>query len=48
MEAVTKAAPERVVFEILRGTATRFQYAEPDWKPMVDTTSKPATTQDAK
>jgi len=48
METVTKAAPERVVFEMLRGVSTRFQYAEPDWKPIVDTTSKPATTQDAK
>lgn len=44
MDTITKAAPERVVFEILRGASTRFQYAEPDWKPIVDTTSKPATT----
>jgi len=48
MEAVTKAMPERVVFEILRGPSTRFQYAEPDWKPITDTTSKPATTQNSK
>ena len=36
MEAISKAQPERVVFEVLRGSDTRFQYAEPDWKPIID------------
>jgi serine protease Do len=33
MEAVTEAQPERVVFVVLRGVRTHFQYVEPDWKP---------------
>ena len=35
MEAVPKAQPERVVFVVLRGTRTHFQYIEPDWGPLV-------------
>jgi serine protease Do len=34
MEAVAKAEPARVVFVVLRGGDTRFQYAEPEWKPV--------------
>ncbi|MFO0838933.1 MAG: PDZ domain-containing protein [Phycisphaerae bacterium] len=33
MEQVAKAQPERVVFVVLRGTQSRFQYVEPDWRP---------------
>jgi S1-C subfamily serine protease len=44
MEAVTKAQPERVVFVVLHGVRTRFEYVEPEWKPM--TSSQPATQKD--
>ncbi len=33
MEEVTEQQPERVVFVVLRGPRTRFQYLEPDWNP---------------
>ena len=33
MEEVTKARPERVVFVVLRGVRTHYQYVEPDWSP---------------
>jgi S1-C subfamily serine protease len=33
MEEVTERQPERVVFVVLRGSRTRFQYVEPDWSP---------------
>jgi serine protease Do len=33
MEAVTEEQPERVVFVVLRGVRTHFQFVEPDWKP---------------
>lgn len=36
MKAITKAQPPRVVFVVLRGVQTRFQYVEPDWKPVLD------------
>ena len=36
MEAVAEQQPERVVFVVLRGVRTRFQYVEPEWKPVVD------------
>jgi serine protease Do len=36
MEAVAEEQPERVVFVVLRGVRTHFQYVEPDWKPEVD------------
>ncbi|MBN2562614.1 MAG: PDZ domain-containing protein [Phycisphaerae bacterium] len=35
MKAVTEAQPERVVFVVLRGVQTRFQYVEPDWSPII-------------
>lgn len=34
MEAIAKAEPARVVFVVLRGADTHFQYAEPEWKPI--------------
>lgn len=37
MKRVTKEQPERVVFKVLRGAQTRFQYVEPEWKPELDT-----------
>lgn len=46
MRKITKDQPERVVFKVLRGAQTRFQYVEPEWKPELDTkaeTSKAAT-----
>jgi len=36
MAEVAKAQPARVVFVVLRGVQTRFQFVEPDWKPVVD------------
>jgi S1-C subfamily serine protease len=41
LKELTAAQPERVVFVVLRGVRTHFQYVEPDWKPEADT--KPAT-----
>lgn len=35
MEAVTKAEPERIVFVVLRGESTHFQFVEPEWSPVV-------------
>lgn len=35
MEDITKQQPQRVVFVVLRGVQTRFQYVEPDWKPVL-------------
>ncbi len=36
MEKVTEAKAERVVFVVLRGIQTRFQFAEPEWKVALD------------
>ncbi|MBX3396185.1 MAG: PDZ domain-containing protein [Phycisphaerae bacterium] len=36
MEAIAKEQPERVVFLVLRGVQTRFQFVEPEWKPAID------------
>ena len=33
MKAITEKESERVVFVVLRGVRTRFQYVEPDWGP---------------
>ena len=33
MEKITERRRERVVFVVLRGPRTRFQYIEPDWSP---------------
>ncbi|MBI5865314.1 MAG: PDZ domain-containing protein [Planctomycetes bacterium] len=39
MDAIAKAEPARVVFVVLRGGDTHFQYAEPEWNPL---SSKPS------
>lgn len=36
MKKVTERQPRRVVFVVLRGVQTRFQFVEPDWKPHLD------------
>ena len=36
MDEITKQQPERVVFVVLRGVRTQFQYVEPEWKPVVE------------
>jgi S1-C subfamily serine protease len=46
MEAVTQAQPERVVFVVLRGVKTRFEYVEPEWKPAAEDGKKPATKEE--
>ncbi len=33
MEKIAEKQPERVVFVVLRGIQTRFQFVEPEWKP---------------
>ncbi|MFQ5495024.1 MAG: PDZ domain-containing protein, partial [Phycisphaerae bacterium] len=40
LEKITERQPERVVFVVLRGVRTHFQYVEPDWNP--DTAAKPS------
>ena len=35
MAAITASQPERVVFVVLRGVRTHFQFVEPDWNPVV-------------
>jgi serine protease Do len=42
MDKVAAAQPERVIFQVLRGVRTGFQYIEPEWKPS-DPTTHPAT-----
>lgn len=42
VKEVTARQPERVVFEVLRGVETRFQYVEPEWKPVLEPTTRPA------
>ncbi len=42
MEAVAQTQPERVVFVVLRGVRTRFQYVEPEWKPVATTQTQQA------
>lgn len=42
MKAVAKEQPQRVVVALLRGVHTRFQFLEPDWKPLLDGKEKPA------
>jgi len=46
MESMTEAEPERVVFVVLRGIRTHFQYVEPDWSPA--TSDKPSESNDKK
>lgn len=40
MEDIKKRQPERVVFLVLRGIQTRFQFVEPEWKPELDDKDK--------
>jgi serine protease Do len=40
MEALAQEQPERVVFVVLRGVRTHFQYVEPDWKPTTGDSQK--------
>jgi serine protease Do len=35
MAAITASQPERVVFVVLRGVRTHFQFVEPDWNPVL-------------
>jgi len=41
MARITKDQPQRVVFKVLRGIQTRFQYVEPEWKPELEHKDKP-------
>jgi serine protease Do len=43
MDAITKEQPQRVVFVVLRGVQTRFQFVEPDWKPVLDDSKEKVT-----
>lgn len=36
MEKISDAKPTRIVFVVLRGVRTQFQYVEPDWSPKSD------------
>jgi serine protease Do len=38
MDSVTRSRKERIIFVVLRGVETRFQYIEPDWAPQVSST----------
>lgn len=40
-----KAKPNRVVFVVLRGVYTHFQYVEPEWKVEVEPATQPAPSQ---
>jgi serine protease Do len=48
MEAITKEQPQRVVVLVTRGVQTRFQYIEPDWKPVLGQEKKTEETKSAK
>lgn len=41
MEEITKQQPKRIVFVVLRGVRTHFQYIEPDWKPGAEGEEEP-------
>lgn len=43
MKKTAEAQPERVVMVVLRGPRTFYQFIEPDWKPVPDETTEPAT-----
>ena len=46
MAAVAKARPDRVVFVVLRGVRSRFQYVEPEWSPATDGPAKAPRTKE--
>ena len=48
MEVVCKTQPKRVVFVVLRGIRTHYQYLEPDWKPVVAGKSEDAKSSGTK
>ncbi len=48
MVDVTKRQPERVVFVVLRGIQTRFQFVEPEWKPELDEDKESEKTETSK
>lgn len=43
MEKIAAEQPERVVFVVLRGPRTYFNYAEPDWKPHTEKEEQAST-----
>jgi serine protease Do len=43
MERISKEQPQRVVFKVLRGIQTRFQYVEPEWKPELQLKEPPTS-----
>lgn len=47
LEKATKAKAERVVFVVLRGIQTRFQFVEPDWKVTLEADAKTPVKKDA-
>lgn len=40
MKKISEEQPKRVVFVVLRGASTRFQFVEPEWKPRLDDEKK--------
>lgn len=40
MKKIGEEQPKRVVFVVLRGSQTRFQFVEPEWKPRLDNEEK--------
>ena len=48
MQDVTAAKRERVVFVVLRGARTRYQYIEPDWTPGGDRDTGKKEPEDAR
>jgi serine protease Do len=36
MDAITEAEPQRVVFVVLRGSRTHYQFVEPQWRPTIE------------
>ncbi|GMU35396.1 MAG: PDZ domain-containing protein [Planctomycetia bacterium] len=41
MKKISEEQPKRVVFVVLRGASTRFQFVEPEWKPQLGDEKKP-------
>jgi len=41
MKKISEEQPKRVVFVVLRGASTRFQFVEPEWKPQLADEKKP-------
>ena len=47
MKEMKAAQPDRVVFVVLRGVRTHFQYVEPDWNPVAKAEDAPAKEEQA-